>query len=60
MKKRVIIAFCGSLLLQQSVFANDEANYQKSIDKIANEINAISRNINDNKKVIKAIVNYSE
>jgi len=33
--------------------ANDEVEYQKSIDKIANEINAISRNINANKKAIK-------
>ena len=33
--------------------ANEELEYQKSIDKIANEINAISRNINANKKAIK-------
>lgn len=33
--------------------ANDGVEYQKSIDKIANEINAISRNINANKKAIK-------
>ena len=42
-----------SLVLNTSVYANDEAQYQKSIEKIAKEISAISRNINANKKALK-------
>jgi len=53
MKKLFIIAFCATAVLNQKVVANDELSYQKSIDKIANEIKAISENINANKKVIK-------
>ena len=43
-----------SLVLNTSVYANDEAQYQKSIEKIAKEISAISRNINANKKALKS------
>ena len=50
MNRLLISAFYISLVLNTGAYANDEAQYQKSIEKIAKEISVISRNINANKK----------
>jgi len=54
MNKSLLWVIALSLLLVLPLKANEEAQYQKSISKIADEINAISRNINANKKALKS------
>ncbi len=53
MNKLLITIFCMSLVFSASVNANNEVEYKKSIDNIAQEIHAISQNINANKKALK-------
>jgi len=53
MNKLLIIVIFINVFLSAKVHANNEAQYQQSINKIANEIDVISRNINANKKVLK-------
>lgn len=53
MSKSLFWVISTIILLSNTVYADEQADYKKSIDKIAKEINVISRNINANKKALK-------